>query len=590
MRTATSNAQRRGAPRPLVCLSLLVLLLLEARPSQGSVLLEPDQPLGAPDGWHPLGDVAPDSEVELTFALKQQNVEALLAVLDRVSDPASENYGRHLSLDEVGELVRPSEETERTVRSWLAVHGVTQCSSVLTHDFLLCSMSARVAHRVLPGTRFQRFERDDGHTVVRSLSAYTLPTSLAACLDFVGGVHRFPSWHPRGVRIPPLHGGAAPNVSLHLGVDPSVLRQRYNLSAADVGSHPNNSQAVAQFLDQYFHASDLSEFMALFGKGFPHQSRVSRVVGPDQGFRAGLEASLDIEYIMSLGANISTWFWSTPGRRETQEPFLQWLLALSNTSSVPWVHTVSYGDDEDSLSRAYMTRVSNELAKAGARGISVLFASGDSGAGCREVSKDVDTFRPSFPASSPYVTTVGGTSFKDPFKVTEEVSDYISGGGFSNVFARPPYQEVAVKRYLANTKPLPPASYYNTSGRAYPDVAALSSNYWVVANLVPIPWVSGTSASTPVFGGIVALVNDHRLQHGLPALGFLNPLLYALGNGRGPNTAIYDVMSGCHLGCLDEQSQLVGFCATPGWDPVTGWGTPNYPALLKALLRGTARQ
>ena len=66
-----------------------------------------------------------------------------------------------------------------------------------------------------------------------------------------------------------------------------------------------------------------------------------------------------------------------PGRHESQEPFLQWLLLLSNESALPHVHTVSYGDDEDSLSSAYIQRVNTELMKAAARGLTLLFASGD---------------------------------------------------------------------------------------------------------------------------------------------------------------------------------------------------------------------
>ncbi|XP_075440336.1 tripeptidyl-peptidase 1-like [Ascaphus truei] len=183
---------------------------------------------------------------------------------------------------------------------------------------------------------------------------------------------------------------------------------------------------------------------------------------------------------------------------------------------------------------------------------------------------------------SPYVTSVGGTSFKNPFQVTCEVTDYISGGGFSNVFPMPDYQVSAVGRYLKAPVKLPPGSYYNRSGRAYPDVAALSDNYWVVTNRVPIPWVSGTSASTPVFGGVLALINDRRIQKGLSPLGFLNPALYLL-QGNGSN-ALYDVTEGCHLSCIDDLVLGQGFCATTSWDPVTGWGTPNYPVLLRALL------
>lgn len=66
-----------------------------------------------------------------------------------------------------------------------------------------------------------------------------------------------------------------------------------------------------------------------------------------------------------------------PGRHESQEPFLQWLLLLSNESALPHVHTVSYGDDEDSLSSVYIHRVNTELMKAAARGLTLLFASGD---------------------------------------------------------------------------------------------------------------------------------------------------------------------------------------------------------------------
>lgn len=54
-------------------------------------------------------------------------------------------------------------------------------------------------------------------------------------------------------------------------------------------------------------------------------------------------------------------------------------------------------------------------------------------------------------------------------------------------------QAAAVGQFLHSTPKLPPSSYYNSSGRAYPDLAALSDNYWVVTNRIPLPWVSGTS-------------------------------------------------------------------------------------------------
>ncbi|XP_036927421.1 tripeptidyl-peptidase 1 [Acanthopagrus latus] len=539
--------------------------------------LEYNQDVLIPEDWTHVGLVDPAEKLELTFALKQQNVDLLEETLRRVSDPDSAQYGKHLTLEEVSSLIRPSELTQKVVRRWLQSHGITDCLTVHTQDFLQCTMTAEVAETLLPGSKFRRYTRDS-QSVVRSSAPYSVHDDVHQHLDFVGGLHRLP---PKAQQEPSkASSNKRQKPGIHLGVTPAILRARYNLSATDVGAAQNNSQAVAQFLEQYYSPADLAEFMSMFGRSFQHHSQVDRVVGTQGAGKAGTEASLDVEYIMSTGANISTWVFTNPGRHESQEPFLQWMVLLSNMSDIPWVHTISYGDDEDSLSTAYMMRINTEFMKAGVRGISLLFASGDSGAGCKHLGKGQNSFRPSFPASSPYVTTVGGTSFKNPYKVTYEITDYISGGGFSNVFKMPDYQTSAVDAYLKTVAAtLPPQSYYNTSGRAYPDMAALSDNYWVVINRVPVPWISGTSASTPVVGGMLSLINDQRLLKGLPSLGFLNPRLYKL-----KGQALFDVTEGCHLSCLDETVQGKGFCAAPSWDPVTGWGTPNYPELLATLL------
>ncbi|XP_042649385.1 tripeptidyl-peptidase 1 [Tyto alba] len=548
---------------------------------------EPEPPCRVPPGWTPAGRVDPGHEVQLTFALRQRGAGRLSQLVRAVSDPRSPRYGKYLSLEQVRDLVQPSPATLTAVLKWLQGYGVEKCSSVTTLDFLECLVPASTAEQLLPGAEFHRYVKGQ-RSVVRSPLRYAVPEELAEHVDFVGGLHRFPAerkvvsraWAKKEMESKQHNGARA---VFHLGVTPSVIRKRYNMTGGDVGLLPNNSQACAQFLEQYFHQADVAEFMQLFGSSFAHRSQVDRVIGRQGKGKAGLEASLDVEYIMSTGANISTWVFSNAGRHESQEPFLAWLLLLSNMSSLPWVHSVSYGDDEDSLSLAYMERVNVEFMKAAARGLTILFASGDDGAGCRRMPGGNHTFRPSFPASSPYVTTVGGTSFKNPFLVTAEVTDYISGGGFSNVFPMPDYQAAAVKRFLRSASKLPPSSYYNSSGRAYPDLSALSDNYWVVTNRIPLPWVSGTSASTPVVGGMVALINDRRLQRGLAPLGFLNPALYQLQE-QGHDAALYDVTQGCHLSCLDGTVQGQGFCAGPAWDPVTGWGTPNFPRLLRALL------
>merc|ERR1712168_1180651 len=353
--------------------------------------------------------------------------------------------------------VDPSEETVRTVLMWLRVSDITDCDEVETKDFLICNTNVDQAEKLLPGLKMMRFESSSGLSVLRSLRPYRVPSLVAPHLGFVGGVHRFPSKTGAFQRHHKAKD-ANKKAAFHLGTTPTVLRERYNLSASDVGSNPKNKQMTAQFLEQYFHQTDVEEFMRIFvGSEFPHKTQVDKVVGPNPEGRARVEASLDVDYMMSTGANISTWFWSTGGRHESQEPFLEWLLAMANTTDLPPVCSVSYSDYESTLSKAYMQRVNQEFAKAGTRGISILFASGDNGAGCKETTHDHYIYNPMFPSSSPFVTTIGGTVFDNPFEIVGENTDFISGGGFSTVFERPSYQDAAVNKFL-------------------------SDNYWIVAN------------------------------------------------------------------------------------------------------------
>ncbi|XP_075858334.1 tripeptidyl-peptidase 1 isoform X2 [Microcebus murinus] len=401
------------------CLLGLLALILSGRCSYSP---EPDQRRTLPPGWVSLGRADPEEELSLTFALRQQNLERLSELVQAVSDPSSPHYGKYLTLEDVAELVQPSPLTLRTVQKWLLEAGARNCHSVTTQDFLTCWLSVRQAELLLSGAEFHHYVGGAAEThVVRSPRPYQLPQALAPHVDFVGGLHRFPPMSSLRQRPQPQVAGT---VGLHLGVTPSVIRKRYNLTAQDVGSGTsNNSQACAQFLEQYFHGSDLAEFMRLFGGKFVHQASVARVIGQQGRGRAGIEASLDVQYLMSAGANISTWVYSNAGRHEGQEPFLQWLLLLSNESALPHVHTVSYGDDEDSLSRAYLQRVNTEFMKAAARGLTLLFASGDSGAGCWSVSGR-HQFRPSFPASR--CSCGSALSFTHPGCCTPLSSSYSS--------------------------------------------------------------------------------------------------------------------------------------------------------------------
>ncbi|XP_041257124.1 tripeptidyl-peptidase 1-like [Onychostruthus taczanowskii] len=116
-----------------------VLALCAAAWSCASGLaLERDQPFRVPPGWAHAGRVGAGHPVQLTFALRQRGTAQLPRLVQAVSDPRSPRYGQYLSLEQVRDLVQPSPATLMTVLKWLQGHGVEDCRSVTTLDFLEC--------------------------------------------------------------------------------------------------------------------------------------------------------------------------------------------------------------------------------------------------------------------------------------------------------------------------------------------------------------------------------------------------------------------------------------------------------------------
>jgi tripeptidyl-peptidase-1 len=202
------------------------------------------------------------------------------------------------------------------------------------------------------------------------------------------------------------------------------------------------------------------------------------------------------------------------------------------------------------------------------------------GATSMVMAKPKVTLWPSWPASSPWVTSVGATRFVGQKVGNEEMAtdQFGSGGGFSTMFPAPSWQAAETKAYLAAASMLPPAGSYPPGGRATPDVSALGEGYMVGMNGNYQP-VGGTSASTPAFSGLISLINDARLKAGKKPMGFLNPWIYQ-------NTDCFtDVTKGTNRFGRGPFKIPYGFNATKGWDPVTGVGTPLFDKMLAAALK-----
>jgi tripeptidyl-peptidase-1 len=156
--------------------------------------------------------------------------------------------------------------------------------------------------------------------------------------------------------------------------------------------------------------------------------------------------------------------------------------------------------------------------------------------------------------------------------VIPEQGSSFSSGGFSNYFATPDYQLNATSAYIESLNGQY-EGWYNKSGRGIPDIALYGSRYETENNGMSSGHHSGTSAGTPVFAAMIALVNDIRLRNGKPVLGWLNPMIYSQGLAEVWN----DITVGNSYGCGEVWN------ATVGWDAVTGLGSPDFPRLVRAL-------
>lgn len=201
-----------------------------------------------------------------------------------------------------------------------------------------------------------------------------------------------------------------------------------------------------------------------------------------------------------------------------------------------------------------------------------------------------------YPASSVWVTSVGGTEWSIEGEEIvgaygpDSISYYTTGGGFSAIFPRQPWQEGSVSAYLANDSiqsELPPTSVYRAEGRAFPDISLVGANY-LIAYAGPtgkdeplIFPVQGTSCSAPTLAGMITLINQMRLDAGKPQLGFLNPILYQMARDR--PEAFHDVVTGSNKGTTGYTCQY-GWPAASGWDAASGLGTPNFGIMADYLL------
>jgi len=234
------------------------------------------------------------------------------------------------------------------------------------------------------------------------------------------------------------------------------------------------------------------------------------------------------------------------------------------------VISISWGEAEQQWTSRAIREIDRVFQLAARRGITICCSSGDNGV--TEWSER--PFSIAFPASSPHVLACGGTQLEVKRSGLREETVWnqwrkyklASGGGFSSVFAVPPYQKGMKRRSLRTHKP--------SEGRGIPDVAANASSntgYLIEADHTSMS-MGGTSAVAPLWAALVARLNEALGTK----VGFLTPLLYEMNSRRKKVTR--DIVNG-----FNGPTRSAGYQATRGWDACTGLGSPNGNRILEDL-------
>jgi subtilase family serine protease len=235
-------------------------------------------------------------------------------------------------------------------------------------------------------------------------------------------------------------------------------------------------------------------------------------------------------------------------------------LALEHTD----VASISWSLGEHYFTRAQAAEMHALLVGAAARHVTVVASSGDNGFDSDPWFGSKLFREVSLPASDPLVLSVGGTWLTVNPKTgayAGETAFPNAGGGFSHLHPRPSYQNGVSGISTHRGVPDVSADAYAIGGMAL--VFTTSGGPYLDSP-------SGTSGSTPLWAGLVALA-DQYAHHDL---GFINPVIYRIARSSSYHKAFHDVRTGSN-----------GYPAAPGWDPVTGWGSPNAQVLIPLLVR-----
>jgi subtilase family serine protease len=252
---------------------------------------------------------------------------------------------------------------------------------------------------------------------------------------------------------------------------------------------------------------------------------------------------------------------------------------------------------EHCVDNAQLTELNDALQADANRHVTVVAATGDIGAAGEPcalmdaLGGSLSGFTPRkeviLVASDPLVLSAGGTTLDASHATGAWIGEtawglpdgsagsafQASGGGFSHLFSRPAYQNGV--QGISSMRGVPDVA---ADGDPATGIAVITAN---AGGGYTISGHAGTSASAPLWAGIIALADQYAKRH----LGFVNPAIYQIARGPQYHQAFHDVTAGNSNTAEFPPATITGYRAGQGWDPVTGWGSPDARILVPLLAR-----
>ena len=487
-----------------------------------------------------IGYPKPDKDIQVIVHLKsmidkekREELNDLLCI-----HPCDRSY---LSIEDLETLRNKEDEIIEEVKCYFSEYNFTFDDSDPHSILLECDCTVEDFEKAFH-TKVAVYETVNHHSYLAHSSPLCLPAHIATCIMYVSGLTIEEKFETRTPTLP--QATHEEQTGWDYGFSLPALGAYYNFPT-DV-SGKGECIAIVE-LGGEFKTSDITKYFKAVNLPKPAIKVVGTPPKP-KSIAANTEVTLDIQIASALAPNATIVVYYAKTILDALR------LIINDKENRPSVVSISWAAEEGYYSESQLEEFDHVLYEAALLGITIIAASGDYGAFNRQQYLNV-----SMPSSHPYVLGCGGTmpwieddEIKKEVVWNESEGKSSSGGGFSDVYATPEYQTNAIG---------------HCPERGVPDISAFSGSengYQIIFNGKRMV-IGGTSAATPLWAALVALMNE-KLGY---RLGFANELFYKLMGSEGFNQILYG------------NNQY--YSAGPNWNPCTGLGSPNGNKLFELI-------